>query len=442
MNRILQFTIFIFWGTLLYSQNVIIDGVTFSADGKTLIKYPQDKMSEEYIVPEGTVVIGKEAFNGAKYLKELSLPLSLNIIEDYAFTLCYNLSIVTWKHFPQSIGKLLFMATNVSVFYTSEDSDNCISVDGVLFSKDRKILLCFPNAKKCNEEIYIIPESVESINTGAFVEAGIETVVLPSTLTHINDFAFYYGPSKFVITGKFPIIGSHVWNERRSFEVSVGNPYCQVSKNGFVYSKDGKTVHVAPVDIVDYLENIEIIDRYAFQDCLFYSGHVDIPGSVNLIREHAFDDIQIPIPTFSKTSHNINFVCNALTPPELEGEVFTEDNVGNSTLFVPKESEELYKATPQWNTFETIKTPRPPQGISEDSASSLKVNRVDGAIYIEALKPLETARLINLNGNIVCEKNQVNSCHTICDISSFDGFFGLLQVIYEDGSNYTIKLNF
>ena len=442
MNRILQFLIFMFWSTLLYSQNVVIDGVTFSADRNMLIKYPEDKVDEKYIVPEGTVVIGKEAFNGAKYLKELSLPLSLNIIEDYAFTLCYNLSIVTWKHFPQSIGKLLFMATNVSVFYTSEDSDNCISVDEVLFSKDRKTLLCFPNAKKCNGEIYIIPESVESINTSAFVEAGIETVVLPSTLTHINDFAFYYGPSNFVITGKFPIIGNHVWNERRSFEVSADNLYCQVSENGFVYSKDGKTVHVAPIDIVDYLEGIEIIDRYAFQDCLFYSGHVDIPGSVNLIREHAFDDIQIPIPTFSESSHNINFACDALTPPELEGEVFTENNVGNSTLFIPKGSEELYKATPQWNTFGAIKTPGPPQGIFEKSVSALKVNCVDGAIYIETLKPLETVRLIDLNGSVVYEKNRVNSNNTICNTSFLDGFFGLLQVIYEDGDREVIKLNF
>ena len=64
---------------------------------------------------------------------------------------------------------------------------------------------------------------------------------------------------------------------------------------------------------------------------------------------------------------------------------------------VPKGCEELYKATPQWNTFGTIETPRPPQWVSENSVSSLKVNRVDGAICIEALKPLDTVRLINLN---------------------------------------------
>ena len=53
MNRILQFLIFIFWSTLLYSKNIVIDGVTFSADGSILIKFPTDKFYKEYIIPEG-----------------------------------------------------------------------------------------------------------------------------------------------------------------------------------------------------------------------------------------------------------------------------------------------------------------------------------------------------------------------------------------------------
>ena len=339
MNRILQFLIFMFWGTLLYSKNVVVDGVTFSADGRTLIKYPTDKFYKEYIIPEGTEIIGKKAFAGAQ------------------------------------IGK----------------------------------------------------------------------VTIPTTLTHINDSAFYNGPSDFILMGKFPIIGNRVWPNDRHFEITESNPYCRVSDDGFIYSKDGKTVHLALGDMAGNMGYVEIIDRYTFQDCYFAYGIIYIPGSVRLIREHAFDDIKPALPTRSEPSYyNFEFTCDALTPPELEGEVFTENNVGNSTLLVPKESEELYKNTSQWNTFGTIKgyTPGPPQGISENSVSSLKVNRVDGAICIEALKPLDTVRLINLNGSIVREKNQVNSCHTICDISSLDGFFGLLQVIYEDGSNYTIKLNF
>ena len=338
MNRILQFLIFIFWSTLLYAQNVVIDGVTFSVDGKTLIKYPTDKFYKEYIIPEGTEIIGKKAFVGAQ------------------------------------IGK----------------------------------------------------------------------VTILTTLTHINDSAFYNGPSDFILMGNFPIIGNRVWANDRRFEVTESNPYCRVSDDGFIYSKDGKTVHLALGDMAGNMGYVEIIDRYTFQDCYFAYGIIYIPDNVHLIREHAFDNIKPAFPTRSELSYDLEFTCSALTPPELEGEVFTENNVGNSTLFVPKESEELYKTAFQWNTFGTIKgyTPGPPQGISEDSVSFLKVNRMDGAIYIEALKPLETVRLININGKIVREKNQVNSCHTICDIYSLDGFFGLLQVIYEDGDSEVFKLNF
>ena len=133
MNRILQFLIFIFWSTLLYSQNIVIDGVTFSVDGKTLMKYPTDKFYKEYIIPEGTEIIGKKAFAGAQ------------------------------------IGK----------------------------------------------------------------------VTIPTTLTHINDSAFYNGPSDFILMGKFPIIGNRVWANDRHFEITESNPYCRVSDDGFIYSKDG-----------------------------------------------------------------------------------------------------------------------------------------------------------------------------------------------------------
>lgn len=338
MNKIICLLLFTFWGILSYSQNVVTDGVIFSIDGKTLIKYPTDKFYKEYIIPEGTEIIDRKAFVGAK------------------------------------IGK----------------------------------------------------------------------VTLPTTLTHINDSAFYNGPTDFILAGKFPIIGNRVWPDDRRFEVTESNPYCRVSDDGFVYSKDGKTVHIAFGGIAGNMGYVEIIDRYAFQDCYFAYGIIYIPDNVHLIREHAFDNIKPTYPTRSESSYDFEFTCDALTPPELEGEVFTENNVGNSTLFVPKESEELYKTAFQWNTFGTIKgyTSGPPQGVFENSVSFLKVNRVDGAIYIEALKPLETVRLIDLNGNIVREKNQVNSCHTICDISSLDGFLGLLYVIYKDEDSEVVKLNF
>ena len=58
-------------------------------------------------------------------------------------------------------------------FYVLEDSDNCISVDGVLFSKDQKTLLRFPNAENGSEETYEIPEGTEVVSVRAFEDSRI-----------------------------------------------------------------------------------------------------------------------------------------------------------------------------------------------------------------------------------------------------------------------------
>lgn len=50
-------------------ETVVIDGITFSADKKTLIKYPKEKEDQQYIVPEGTEIIGKEAIWDNCYLR-------------------------------------------------------------------------------------------------------------------------------------------------------------------------------------------------------------------------------------------------------------------------------------------------------------------------------------------------------------------------------------
>ena len=119
MNRILQFTFFIFWGTLLYSQNVIIDGVIFSADEKTLIKYPRERIDEKYVIPEGTEIIDEEAFLSTAYLHEITLPTSLKEIRDDAFA-GSSATCIVWSNFPAIIGKGIFEYSHIKEFRLSD----------------------------------------------------------------------------------------------------------------------------------------------------------------------------------------------------------------------------------------------------------------------------------------------------------------------------------
>ena len=82
-------------GNPLYSD---IGGVLFTADGKTLLRYPTGRQDEHYDVPAGTKEIGPRAFSDGSTtlpLRSVSLPVGLQKIDRYAFADCVNLLSLT-----------------------------------------------------------------------------------------------------------------------------------------------------------------------------------------------------------------------------------------------------------------------------------------------------------------------------------------------------------
>ena len=196
MKKTLLFMLLPLLCILLQAQEtVVIDGVTFSVDKKTLIKYSADKADEEYVVPEGTEIISEYAFGHNRHLQVLTLPLSLKEIGDNALA-GTGLKTIIWNTYPDVIGDWIWgfpaYASNLSSFLTLGNSTNCISVDGVLFSKDKKKLLGFPPTKVGNRLSgkYEIPEGTEVITKQAFACADIAIVILPSTINRIEEDAF------------------------------------------------------------------------------------------------------------------------------------------------------------------------------------------------------------------------------------------------------------
>ena len=166
-------------------ETVVIDGVTFSVDRKTLIDYPEDKVDEEYVVPEGTEVIARVAFSNQN-LHKITLPLSLREVGCQAMSYCSQLTTVMWGIFPQRVSESLFDGSPIQKFQTQDTSPNCIAIDGILFSPDKKTLLLYPSAKSNKQ--YIVPEGIETILAGAFYCAQVHEFVLPSTLKEIGNY--------------------------------------------------------------------------------------------------------------------------------------------------------------------------------------------------------------------------------------------------------------
>lgn len=75
-------------------NDIYIDGVQFSENMETLIKFPKDKDVTSYTIPEGVEIIDYYAFENCTQLKEVIFPEGLKEIHQCSFVHCNNLESV------------------------------------------------------------------------------------------------------------------------------------------------------------------------------------------------------------------------------------------------------------------------------------------------------------------------------------------------------------
>ncbi|MBR5437504.1 MAG: leucine-rich repeat domain-containing protein, partial [Clostridia bacterium] len=77
----------------------------------------------------------------------------------------------------------------LKAFVVDEDNESFCAVDGVLYTKDMKTLLCCPKAYEGGAE-FTVPEKVEIISRSAFSDCKFEKIYLPEGLKRIESMAF------------------------------------------------------------------------------------------------------------------------------------------------------------------------------------------------------------------------------------------------------------
>lgn len=116
------------------------DGVLYSADNKKLIWYPQAKTDKSYTVPSTVTAIADHAFAASDYLETITLPDKLKLEWNNNrtnFTNCKKLKEIK----------------------VSSGNSYLTSVDGVLYTKDKSFLLCYPSEK--TDKNYTMPDTVK-----------------------------------------------------------------------------------------------------------------------------------------------------------------------------------------------------------------------------------------------------------------------------------------
>ena len=127
----------------------------------------ESSTAEEIIIPESVKTIDKLAFYNCTYLKKLTIE-GAETIGDSAFVMCTALTELTISGNCQSIeGDEPFLSCNLLENITVTDGDgNYSSENGILYNKDKTILIAYPASK--NDKEFKLPSSVKEISVSAF----------------------------------------------------------------------------------------------------------------------------------------------------------------------------------------------------------------------------------------------------------------------------------
>ena len=271
------------------NENYIVqDGVLFTKDMSTLVKFPSQLETSSYIVPESVTEIAPHAFERAFMLSQLQLPSQLQkignhafaiasiesivipagvkSIDDYAFYSCGMLSTVVLSEGLEQIGERAFFscsclaaidipstvtsidasafaAGGIADINVSEGNAVYASVNGILYDKDKKTLLAFPCGKAAEYNCRIeVPEGTEIIGEGAFYMIdGMGELALPSSVKKLESKAVY--ECKNLKEVEEPATVTDIGELALGFQKDVSSSNDILSENFYILGEEGSAAY-------------------------------------------------------------------------------------------------------------------------------------------------------------------------------------------------------
>lgn len=287
------------------NENYIsVDGVLYSKDGKTLVKYPCAREEKVFEIPSGVTTISNNAFGNAKNLEGVIIPDSVTVIEDQAFAGCKGLTGIEFPNSLKTLGAAaLYNCVGIEKIVIP---DSVTEIGNYLFNECTALTdVTLPsNLTEITEGMFYhcysletvnipqtvtkigkngfmtcynlseltIPEAVTTIELNAFWGVGLKTISIPKNVTSINYWAFDNCQS---------LESINVDPENQRYE----------SVDGVLYSKGLQVLITYPKARVNTTcivpDGVEYIIDYSFKQCKTIE-HLVIPDSVIYIGEQTF----------------------------------------------------------------------------------------------------------------------------------------------------------
>ena len=273
---------------------------------------------EMVILPENLEYIGNYAFQYCSKLTSIDIPDKVTELNDNTFTNCSSLKNVSIGSGCASISSTAFSNTtaleNISV---SGDNAKYISVDGVLYNKEKTTLVLYPKNR-----------------AGEFV--------IPDTVTSIADYAFDNVPNltKITIGENVKSVGKGAFRNCNSLKTVIFKDSNNVSKSIGDYA----FYNCPALSEVDFGNAVTSIGSYAFTTNKSLES-IEFPDSLESIGYGAFSSLSsgntgsyvasslktVKFGTGLKTISNYAFYCNeSLSSLEFTGSNLT--TIGQSAF--------------------------------------------------------------------------------------------------------------
>ncbi|MGN1297225.1 MAG: leucine-rich repeat protein [Clostridia bacterium] len=223
--------------------------------------FSNDDTITSAIVPEGVSVLEEFSFYNSKNLKNIHLPSTLSSISSKAFYGCNSLENVT----------------------IAEDNQNFSVEDGIIYSKDKTVLIrCLPG----KDNSVKIPNTVTTIQPFAFKACSKlkGEIIIPGNVTTISNCAFQGCTSevKLVISEGVTTIGYSAFaNSKFTGDLIIPNSVTSLGRKAFFncYNLNGN---------LRISNNISYIHEYTFYNCYNLKGDIIIPDKLTSIDRGAF----------------------------------------------------------------------------------------------------------------------------------------------------------
>ncbi len=292
-------------------------------------------------------------------LSDINLPAGVANVSDYAFYSCNSLKYV---NIPSTVtqwnSSALSGCNNLIRISVDDDNTNYSSVNGVLFNKDKSVLMTYPAGKTETDSTYNVPEEVVEIASGAFVNSKFENIVMPDCVTKIGSMGFYNAKINSINLENITEIGSNAFSGCDNLTEVTWPAKVNVLPTSIFNSCNNLETVIIPdtvTEINDYsfylctsLKNIQLpsslktIGRYAFLNCSSLDNII-LPPSLEKIGKYAFSNCSgltsITIPESVKTLDSYIFNnCLGLTEVNINSNSVGSymfngcENIANLTL--------------------------------------------------------------------------------------------------------------